>query len=79
MTTMEIFYKCVCMKEETKCTVPLRQEGEDIGKWMHKVGIAISADHQIRIPICNATAMEYAKIPLPENAPFIGAKGKLNS
>jgi hypothetical protein len=57
----------------------LRQEVEDILAWMHKVGIAISADHQIRNPICKATSMEYAKIPTPENAPYIGAKGKLDS
>lgn len=76
---MDILYKCTCMTAEVSVAVPDRQKDEDIRDWMLKVGIAISADHQIRNPICGATSMEYAKIPMPENAPFIGGKPKMDS
>ena len=75
---MDIFYKCKCMREEATVAVPDRRDDEDIGDWMGKVALAIAADHQLRSTLCAATSMEYAKIPLPENALFIGGKPKLD-
>lgn len=76
---MEILYKCKCMPAEVPVAVPEREKGQDLGPWMNKVGVAILADHQLRSPMCGEDKMEYAKIPMPENAPFLGAKPKLDS
>ena len=67
------------MQDEGKCLVPIRSAGEDISEWMNKVRIAITEDHHKRNALCIQTKMEYVKIPVPENAPYLGAEPKLNS
>lgn len=76
---LEIFYKCTCMDAEAALSVPCRRPDEDIRDWIAKVQGAIGTHHWTAHPDCRATTMEYAKIPAPENAPYLGAKGKLNS
>lgn len=73
-----IFYKCRCMKEEATVEMVHRKSGEDVVDWMRKVQEVVGADHFKRSPLCMATKMEYAKIPAPENAPFIGGKPVVN-
>jgi hypothetical protein len=76
---IELRYKCHCMPAEVSLKVRFRRADEDIIEWMEGVvRHAIGADHRRRSPIYRATAMEYAKIPAPENAPFIGGKPELN-
>jgi hypothetical protein len=69
---MEIFYKCKCMAQEVKLTVPDRHPDADIEAWMHVVTGCIAGDHQAHSPRCQATAMEYAKIPLADKDAPIG-------
>lgn len=76
---MKILYKCACMPAEAEVEVAERRENEDILDWMHHVQMAIGVDHRKRSPICMATTMEHCKIPVPENAPFLGGKPKLDS
>lgn len=77
---IEIIYKCRCMKAEETVQVREREEGEEIVDWVRDiVGAAIDEAHRARSPFCMATHMEYAKIPAPENAPFIGGKPRLDS
>ena len=76
---VEIRYKCKCMSCEANLSVPFRRRGEDIVEWMETcVQRAIYLDHRQRSPLCLATALEYAKIPAPDSAPFIGGKPELN-
>lgn len=74
-----IAYKCACMPVEASITVRYRRTDEDVTEWMEMVQAALGVDHQLRSPLCMRTAVEYAKIPAPENAPFIGGKPELHS
>jgi hypothetical protein len=76
---IDITYKCRCMSAEATFQVRNRVEGEDIATWMYDVQRKMGEDHTKRSPLCLATKVEYAKIPAPENAPFIGGQPKLNS
>lgn len=68
------------MTSEARVNVRERTADEDVVDWVENVmGEAISKDHFARSPLCRATQMEYAKIPAPENASFIGGKPKLDS
>jgi hypothetical protein len=74
----EVRYRCTCMKEEAALKVPYRRDGEDVGAWMRLVvTAAIYLDHRLRSPACCASAAQYVKIYLPENAPFIGGKPRV--
>lgn len=77
---IEVRYKCACMPVEASIMVPFRRpKEEDVVQWMQNcMGLAIYLDHRQRSPSCRATAMEYAKVPAPENAPFIGGKPEVN-
>jgi hypothetical protein len=77
VAVITIFYKCACMPAERSVDVPPRREDEDIIDWMETcVRLSIGLDHRKRSPLCRAAALEYAKIPAPENAPFIGGVPK---
>lgn len=77
--SVSIPYKCQCMNEEAVVLVPFRRKDENVIQWMDAcVGPALSLDHRFRSPDCRSTKMEYAKIPLPENAPYLGAKPEMN-
>lgn len=75
---MTILYKCHCMAAEAAVEVAERRDGEDILDWMQHVQMAIGVDHRKRSVLCMATALEYAKIPVPEGSPAIGVKPRLN-
>lgn len=67
------------MEREAEVFVRYRHDNEDVADWMELVvTYAIANDHMHRSPNCRATTMEYAKIPAPENAPFIGGKPVTN-
>lgn len=69
---MEVRYKCRCMLTETSIRVPFRRLGEDVVQYMQTViQPAVYLDHRQRSPSCREEKMEYAKIPSPENAPFL--------
>lgn len=74
-----ISYKCSCMLAEVSIEVRNRREGEDVIDWMHDVQFAMTVDHIGRSPHCRAETVEYAKIPMPENAPHIGGVPRLDS
>lgn len=79
MGGVPVIYKCKCMKEEATVNVPFRRADEDIGKWVQgTMGMAIYLDHRTRSPNCRMTAMEYAKLPVPDNAPYLGGEPKVN-
>jgi hypothetical protein len=77
---IELRYKCVCMNAEASLLVRFRKEEEDIIAWMDNcVRPALGQHHMGRSPLCRANAVEFLKIPAPENAPFVGGKPVLNS
>lgn len=76
---IEVRYKCACMPAEASIQVPFRNENEDVVQWMQNcLTPAIYLDHRRRSPNCRAAVMEYAKLPVPENARFIGGKPEVN-
>lgn len=74
---IEVRYKCRCLENEVSVRVRYRETHEDISDWMETVQQSIGSDHHKRSPMCRATAMEYAKIPIPENAPGVGMRPKV--
>ena len=67
------------MAAEACVRIPYRDGSRDVVEWMEgEVGGAIARNHAARSPLCLATAMEYCKIPVPENAPHIGGKPIVN-
>lgn len=74
-----IIFKCKCMAAEATVQVRNRNEHEDVADWMELVQSTISNAHRKTSPLCMSATMEYAKIPMPENAPFIGGKPQLQS
>ena len=76
---LEVHYKCQCMAAEACVRIPYRAEDRDVVEWMEDDVIsAVSADHAARSPLCRATAVEYLKVPIPENAPHVGGKPVVN-
>ena len=76
---LEVHYKCRCMEAEAFVCLPYRDEQQDVVEWVEDVvGGAITRDHDARSPLCCATAMEYCKILIPENAPHVGGKPVVN-
>lgn len=74
-----IIYKCSCMASEQSFEVPYRNEDEDVGRWMTLcVNPALYLHHRQHSPLCRATKTEYLKIHMPESAPQIGARPKIN-
>lgn len=61
---LDIIYKCRCMPKERTIQVRERLDDEDIIDFMHHVQNAIGVDHNNLSPRCNATSMEYAKVPV---------------
>lgn len=79
-TTTTVLYKCACMPAEVSLEVPNRRADQDVADWVENtMGAVIGADHCRRSALCIRSKMEYAKIHVPENAPFIGGAPKLNS
>lgn len=77
--SVEVRYKCTCFSEEVKVLVPFRRKDENVIDWMNLcVQPALYLDHRQRSPRCRKAEMEYAKLPAPENAPFLGAKPEVN-
>lgn len=75
---IEVRYKCLCMAEEAVVCLPYRSDDEDVVTWVREtVGWLISSDHARRSPSCMQTCVEYVKIPMPENAPYIGGRPEL--
>jgi len=77
--SVEVTYKCACMPAEVTIYAPYRRSDQDVVEWMAVVQEIISIDHRLRSPTCMRTAMEYAKIPMPENAPRLGDRPIPNS
>lgn len=69
---MKIIYKCRCMKHETSIDVPDRRPNTDLMDWMELVQYCMTVDHHWLAPLCRAEGIEYAKIPMDEDAPGIG-------
>lgn len=69
---MMIAYKCRCMKAEQELPVPDRRAGGDLNDWMHMITTCVSTDHRALSPLCQATAMEFVKVPTEEGAAGIG-------
>lgn len=76
---MEVRYKCTCRKAEVAVTVPDRRPNTDLGDWMNMMAVCISTDHRALSPLCSRTTMEYAKVPMPENAPGVGMPPKMDA
>jgi hypothetical protein len=75
-----IAYKCHCMPAQASFDVDARRPSEDVVAWMERVvRPALGKDHAKRSPICQSTAVEYLKIPVPEDGRRIGdARERLN-
>lgn len=79
---IQVLFRCRCMKPGEEITVPVRPrpEIEDAAHWVGQVvAKAVGEAHLKRSPWCREQAMEYVKIPHPENAPHIGAEPRLQS
>jgi hypothetical protein len=74
MKWIEIVYKCHCMSVERSLHIKARYKDEEILDFMERVRSSIGLDHHSRSPICAATKMEYAKVPIEDNE-IGGAKG----
>lgn len=78
--SIKLLYKCSCIASERVVEVRNKASDEDVVEWMEDlVTPAVSADHSKRSPHCRAFALEYLKIPVPENAPGIGEAPKYNA
>lgn len=64
MSWIDVVYKCHCMSKEATLPIAARNRNEDILDFMGRIGVAIGNDHRKRSPLCKATHMEYAKIPI---------------
>jgi hypothetical protein len=68
------------MNADASFSVRARKAEEDVVAWMENCVLpALGQHHMGRSPFCRANAVEYLKIPAPENAPFIGGKPVLHS
>ena len=67
MRWIEIKYKCRCMLKERDVLVVARSSGEDILDFMERMQKSIGKDHRQQSPFCQATKMEYAKIPIEDD------------
>lgn len=73
MKPTQISYKCACMTTEVLIDVPGRRPGEDVVTWMERIVRPwLGEDHRLRSPFCQAKAVEYLKLPLPEDGRRIG-------
>jgi hypothetical protein len=77
---MKLFYKCKCFDEQVEVEVRERLPDEDLLHWVETViGMAVDHDHNQRSPSCREKNMEFVKVPMPENAPFLGAKPRMDA
>lgn len=60
------------MKAERTILVTDRVPGSDLGEWMHVMETSMSYDHRANNALCQATKMEYAKIPLAHEDAEVG-------
>lgn len=67
MKWIEVRYKCRCMSQEVRLQVRARDKHEEILDFMEKVQASIGDDHHSRSPLCMATTMEYAKVPVDDD------------
>ena len=73
MRPTRIIYKCTCMAEEIAIDIPGRRPDQEITDWMeHTVKPWLGEDHQLRSPFCQAKAVEYLKLPMPEDGRRVG-------
>lgn len=72
---VEVIYKCQCLPYEISLHVCEREVGEDVLDYMNRVQRAIGMNHLSRSPLCTATTMEYAKIPVTSDGVVGGAAG----
>ena len=64
--TLIVKYSChQCGLKKIEVAVRLREEAEDIVKWVEDiVGWAIKDDHRLRSPDCNAKSVQDLMIPI---------------
>lgn len=75
-----VSYKCTCMQDEGSFLVRDRTAVENAVEWVEgPMAKALGADHRRRSPTCTASKVEYVKIPMPENAPYLGGAPVLNA
>lgn len=75
-----ISYTCRCLVDHVDVPVRDRASGEDIADWMANVVIEqLAIDHRKRSPTCTSDRLDEVRIPMPENAPFIGGKPRLDA
>jgi hypothetical protein len=68
-----ITYKCRCMIEEVSIDIPSRGRSVELPDWIERVvKPELGRDHATRSPLCAATAVEYLKLPIPEDGRRIG-------
>lgn len=61
------------MQDEVSLDVDARRPGQEINEWLDGVVIpAFTADHKKRSPLCQATKLDYLKLPVPEDGCRIG-------
>jgi hypothetical protein len=70
---IECKYKCKCTKEEQTFYVEERNPINDVVCWVEQVvRPALHEHHQKLNPKCRQRAVKWLKIPLPDNADFVG-------
>ncbi len=70
---VKIRYKCACLQDEVTLDIQARRPHQDIAEWMENIVTpALGVDHRKRSPICQATAVEYLKLAVPEDGRNIG-------
>ena len=74
MNGLKLTYSCDgCGLKNADVMVRYREPDEDIVHWIDTVvGMAISADHQAKSPLCPSRTMRELKIPMPHGDNGIG-------
>lgn len=69
MRTIELKYKCQCLREEVSFTVRERLPEEELADYMENyVQVGLIFDHMTRAPRCTSPKIEYLKLPVESHA-----------
>jgi hypothetical protein len=60
------------MQDEVTLHMPARSMQEDVIDFVERMQRDIGVDHRKRSPLCMATKLEYAKIPLDKDVDRVG-------
>lgn len=76
MSTVEVLYRCECMRKRASLQVPERAPALDVVMWIEDVAMPrVAADHRRRHPQCRETKMKETLFPAPPDGIIGGQRG----